>query len=213
MTSNRMRSRNKIHSATIDSDPTPTRASSHPRQDGHVYITTTVSRSSRIMTALLPRPPGSKQPAQADPASLQSPHRSIPPDSSSPPRPESTSTGDSLDAVKGAPEPGSVNAIIRTHNRTRLYVKPIYWTADQLRLLGCQFFLSELQPEQRRDTTSLKSASGVAKDKDATSKLQRQEPSREVIRAARQICLIAIPEFKKDAMHDFLVANGFQCQK
>ncbi|KAH6981743.1 hypothetical protein BKA56DRAFT_584414 [Ilyonectria sp. MPI-CAGE-AT-0026] len=162
------------------------------------------------MTALLPRPPGSKPSAQADPANLQSPHRSIPPDSSPAPRPEPSSTGDSLDAVKHAPEPGSVNAIIRTHNRTRLYVKPIYWTSDQLRLLGCQFFLSELQ---RRDTATLKSSPAVAKDKDAANKLQRQEPSRQVIRAARQICLIAVPEFKKDAMHDFLVANGFQCQK
>jgi hypothetical protein len=37
------------------------------------------------------------------------------------------------------PEPGSINAILREHCRTRLFVAPIIWTSEQLRLLECRF--------------------------------------------------------------------------
>lgn len=37
------------------------------------------------------------------------------------------------------PEPGSINAILRKHCRTRLFVAPIIWTSEQLRLLECRF--------------------------------------------------------------------------
>lgn len=42
-----------------------------------------------------------------------------------------------------APEPGSINATIREHYRTRLYVRPIVRTMNQLWLLGCQFVLCD----------------------------------------------------------------------
>lgn len=38
-----------------------------------------------------------------------------------------------------APKPGSLNAILRHHPRTSLYVSPLRWTSDHLRLLNCQF--------------------------------------------------------------------------
>lgn len=37
------------------------------------------------------------------------------------------------------PEPASINAILRDHCRTRLFVQPILWTSQHLRLLDCQF--------------------------------------------------------------------------
>jgi hypothetical protein len=38
-----------------------------------------------------------------------------------------------------SPEPNSIQAIIRQHSRSSLYVRPILWTQEQLRLLGCEF--------------------------------------------------------------------------
>ena len=38
-----------------------------------------------------------------------------------------------------SPEPNSIQAIIRQHPRSSLYVRPILWTQEQLRLLGCEF--------------------------------------------------------------------------
>lgn len=38
-----------------------------------------------------------------------------------------------------SPEPDSIQAIIRQHCRSKLYVRPILWTQEQLRLLGCEF--------------------------------------------------------------------------
>lgn len=38
------------------------------------------------------------------------------------------------------PPAGSVNGILRSHNRERLFVQPLYWTPRQLSLLGVHFF-------------------------------------------------------------------------
>lgn len=37
------------------------------------------------------------------------------------------------------PDPDSINAILRKHCRTRLFVHPIRWTTEQLELLQCRF--------------------------------------------------------------------------
>ncbi|CAM1501620.1 Fc.00g036040.m01.CDS01 [Cosmosporella sp. VM-42] len=37
------------------------------------------------------------------------------------------------------PEPLSINAIMREHRGTRLYIKPLYWTSTHLNLLDCHF--------------------------------------------------------------------------
>jgi hypothetical protein len=36
-------------------------------------------------------------------------------------------------------ELSSINGILRQHARQRLYVRPLHWTAEHLRLLGCVF--------------------------------------------------------------------------
>ena len=38
-----------------------------------------------------------------------------------------------------SPEPSSVNAVLREHHRTRLYVRPLHWTQTHMQLLGCRF--------------------------------------------------------------------------
>ena len=43
-----------------------------------------------------------------------------------------------------APEPASINAILREHCRARLYVRPVAWTMEQPRLLGCRFVPKDL---------------------------------------------------------------------
>jgi hypothetical protein len=55
------------------------------------------------------------------------------------------------------PEPASINAILREHCRTRLYVHPIAWTTDQPRLLGCQFVRKAL-PQDPTETDGAVSA-------------------------------------------------------
>ncbi|KAF7552771.1 hypothetical protein G7Z17_g4092 [Cylindrodendrum hubeiense] len=161
------------------------------------------------LTAPLFPPTGPTQQAQADPLSSQTSHRCLLTDSSSALRPQPLPTDDSPDAVNKLPESGSINAILRAHCRTKLYVKPIYWTSDQLRLLGCQFSLNERPPKQRRDTAEPDNTPRVAQDKKAS----KSQPSRDLIRAARQMCTLSIPGFKRAAMHELLVAHGFQCQK
>lgn len=53
---------------------------------------------------------------------------------------------DAQDALPAAPakhplslELSSINGILRQHARQRLYVRPLYWTAEHLHLLGCVF--------------------------------------------------------------------------
>jgi hypothetical protein len=48
------------------------------------------------------------------------------------------------------PESGSINAIIHANSRTRLYVRPIKWTSDQLEVLQCRFTLCNLVPGRRQ---------------------------------------------------------------
>jgi hypothetical protein len=38
-----------------------------------------------------------------------------------------------------SPEQASVNAILRHHCRTKLFVRPIFWTSQHLQLLDCRF--------------------------------------------------------------------------
>lgn len=69
-----------------------------------------------------------------------------------------------------------MNGIIRQHPRSRLYVRPILWTADHLRLLNCHFAVQERRPKKKsiqrhgsyqftRLANRLSSASGAAAQK------------------------------------------------
>jgi hypothetical protein len=56
-------------------------------------------------------------------------------------------------AATAEPEPNSINAIIHEHCRTRLFVEPIAWTHEHVRLLECTFTLVRLPRRQRSTTT------------------------------------------------------------
>lgn len=49
------------------------------------------------------------------------------------------------------PELGSINAILREHCRTRLFVEPIIWTCEHLRLLECRFDFRGVPDEPQED--------------------------------------------------------------
>lgn len=48
------------------------------------------------------------------------------------------------------PESGSINAILREHCRTRLFVTPISWTSEQLRLLESRFNSQGVPPPPQK---------------------------------------------------------------
>lgn len=54
-----------------------------------------------------------------------------------------------FNAASKAPEPNSINAIIREHCRHRLYVQPALWTPKQPELLGCKFVSKTIPPGRR----------------------------------------------------------------
>ena len=72
------------------------------------------------------------------------PRPSPQPSSAAPNKPQSTSLATPNTLFPMAPEPGSINAILREHCRARLYVRPVAWTVEQPRLLGCRFILRKL---------------------------------------------------------------------
>lgn len=59
------------------------------------------------------------------------------------------------------PEPNSINHILREQCRTRLYVAPIFWRENHMRLLQCNFVLKNLQlrPDEPGNNTQCPSES------------------------------------------------------
>jgi hypothetical protein len=71
---------------------------------------------------------------------------------------EELSTPSAFPAGLDQPEPSSLNDILRKNNRDRLFVRPMRWTSQHLRLLGCQFLLEEEEPpaeSQQPDTEKI----------------------------------------------------------
>lgn len=66
------------------------------------------------------------------------------------PLPPSPTHSDASIMEPESPEPGSINAILRDHCRTRLYVCPIAWTMDQPRLLGFRFVPRKLSSKLQK---------------------------------------------------------------
>jgi hypothetical protein len=71
------------------------------------------------------------------------------------------------------PEPASINAMLREHCRTRLYVHPIAWTTDQPRLLGCQFVRKAL-PQNPSEADGPVSATVETNTTDPRVELERR---------------------------------------
>ncbi|KAF5018789.1 hypothetical protein F66182_9207 [Fusarium sp. NRRL 66182] len=52
-----------------------------------------------------------------------------------------------------APEPSSINSIIREHSRSRLYVSPLHWISQHLQLLDCQFVLKKTAKQKHEESS------------------------------------------------------------
>lgn len=65
-------------------------------------------------------------------------------------------------------EPSSINALLREHHHTRLYVSPLHWTATQLQLLECQLTLLPSGDSAESDATGVLAAEGAASRSDST---------------------------------------------
>jgi hypothetical protein len=101
-------------------------------------------------------------------------HSSVPSQSRAVSEPQLPSPIASLKCVAALPpKPGSINDILRQHCRARLYVRPIAWTHDQLRLLGCQFAAEKLRPRRREG------GAGSAQKQTTTTTTQQQPPKRQ----------------------------------
>lgn len=83
-----------------------------------------------------------KRPAEHELWQNPRPRRPRLPDSYAPPSPAPYSS-------LQLPDPSLIQGLIRKYNKERLYVRPLYWTSQQLQLLECQF-VCEDQIHQRR---------------------------------------------------------------
>ncbi|CAH0025850.1 unnamed protein product, partial [Clonostachys rhizophaga] len=68
------------------------------------------------------------------------------------------------DTALGKPERKSICAIMRQHCRSRLYIPPIYWTSEHLKLLGCEFSSKEVPQNERRRRSPISVALQVSDD-------------------------------------------------
>lgn len=121
-----------------------------------------VRRSPTVLFATISSPPlpsSPKRKARMSPPP-QSPRCSRPSPSTVPP----------------PPEPLSINGILREHCRSRLFVRPLHWTSDHLRLLDCRFVLQ---------TAQLGGAAG-----------SQQQLDREVVRVATDLSCATERSFK-----------------
>ncbi|KND91536.1 hypothetical protein TOPH_03863 [Tolypocladium ophioglossoides CBS 100239] len=85
------------------------------------------------------------------------------------------------DASFNAPEAKSIHAIMRQHCRSRLYVHPLFWTAEHLKLLGCEF-VSKKVPRNKRQKTLIPTELHVSDDATADVK------NGWAVRAAKRLC-------------------------
>ncbi|KAK3938170.1 hypothetical protein QBC46DRAFT_356047 [Diplogelasinospora grovesii] len=94
----------------------------------------------------------------------------------------------------------SINAIIREHCRSRLYVPPILWSSSHPRLLGCSFVAKKIRLKAKSRQEGRKE--GNVKD---TAEERKQQNS-ETLRAATQLYECLSLEVKKLAVRELLAA-------
>jgi hypothetical protein len=91
------------------------------------------------------------------------------------------------------PEASSINGILRQHARERLYVQPLHWTAQQLRLLKCVFI------RQRHAACRTTGTQTTVDERKAQS----------VAKVAEDLKSLCTPEFKAITIWDMLREHGF----
>lgn len=97
------------------------------------------------------------------------------------------------------PEPGSLNEIIRTNCRTRLFLPPVAWSSLQLELLGCHFVDKKRLSRTRHN------------DIQNTSSPEVGSQCQDRMRAATQLCQRNPLNIKLCALEEILATWGFHC--
>ncbi|KAJ4328617.1 hypothetical protein N0V84_000976 [Fusarium piperis] len=110
-----------------------------------------------------------------------------------------------------APQPSSINSILREHSRTRLYVKPLYWTSQHLQLLNCQFVLENGPRPDESSSLEQRPKSGSTSQGKATGGRWRYANSRTEIAIRELVRCLLRPSFalaKARLILGLLKANG-----
>ncbi|ROT36189.1 hypothetical protein SODALDRAFT_381422 [Sodiomyces alkalinus F11] len=89
-------------------------------------------------------------------------------------------------------EPPSINSLLRSHCRARLYVPPIAWAALQLDLLGCRF--AKVKGPRSPPTPSQENRG------DLDPQCRKDDQRQTAIRNARYLRALGTLEFKRAAM-------------
>ncbi|KAK3297794.1 uncharacterized protein B0H64DRAFT_373099 [Chaetomium fimeti] len=95
-----------------------------------------------------------------------------------------------------SPEPGSIQAILRQYCRSQLYVHPILWTQEHLRLLECQFV--RIEPPTRGQG---RDGDGADAPKESTEQRRLQ---RGRIRILERLSMSASREERNKRLMNFL---------
>jgi hypothetical protein len=96
-------------------------------------------------------------------------------------------------------QPHSLQAIIRDNCGLRLYVPPITWTSDQLRLLTCHFNLRKGRGKQQAHNNRGRVADGT------TQKRPERWRHSQLMRAATKLARISTLVAKKFAVEDIML--------
>jgi hypothetical protein len=75
-----------------------------------------------------------------------------------------------------APQPFSLNDLLRQHCRDRLYVQPLHWTAQHLQLLECQFVRRQPTPRPASSTLAGLTPPSESEQSEEDSKANKHPP-------------------------------------
>lgn len=110
-----------------------------------------------------------------------------------------------------SPEPSSINAVLREHHRTRLYVPPLHWTQTHLQLLGCRF---TLHPPPDEGGAGSEAANAPTTDTDSQGQAMSAGASKALDDAIREaiahIRHTPSTEVRTLAVRGLLDAHGFR---
>ncbi|KAK3291878.1 uncharacterized protein B0H64DRAFT_408319 [Chaetomium fimeti] len=153
------------------------------------------SEGSAVTATFPPTPSSTPKPEVALPASTHhQPESPFP--SSEAPGSQQPHLAPPLHTAPPAPQPGSIQAIIREQCRSRLYVPPIVWTSKQPRLLGCRFAFKRMHTTRQGQRDA---------EKESATQQQTQQYQDRIL-AAAGLRGPAIASWWKLAIKDFLGA-------
>lgn len=107
-------------------------------------------------------------------------------------------------------EEGSLNFIIRNNDPRRLYVKPMAWTSDHLRLLDCKFEFKDAQLETEDEPSRQDLPPHVQID--APGQIIHSKSSKEAYSVKSALIRKTLLRTKKSTLWEILDAYNFRPQ-